>query len=342
MNKSIRRIIFYLLIVLISSIVIIPMTYLVNISLSSQLEVNDFPKPLFPRLGHDIKVEWDEEQSYYIISRKSFSGEYRELNYLTDFGEVSVYFRTYLNVVRTSEQYETDFTVAKDTGSPVYLHYNKSIFSNYTKFFSIFDGAGQALVNSITAAILTIVISMSIGGCVGYALARTTIKGKNAIGLGVLIVRMFPAISIAVPMAVLLIKFGMFDSMLGLAVIYSIPNIGLTAWITKSIFMSVDKEYEEASLVFGATKAQTFRKITMPLVLPAFAASSMFAFITAWNDTAISLLLTNNNQTLALLLYKNMGGSASLHYATSGAIMLIIPALIFTFLTKDYINKMWG
>ncbi len=342
MNKHIRKVIFYLLIVLISSIVIVPMTYLVNVSLSSQLEVNDFPKPLLPRLGHDIKVEWDEDHSYYIISRKSFNGEYKELNYLSDFKQVQTYFRTYLNVNKTAEEYEADFTVARESGSPVFLHYNKTIFLNYTKFFSIFDGAGQALVNSITAALLTILISMSIGGCVGYALARTAIKGKNAIGLGVLIVRMFPAISIAVPMAVLLIRFGMYDSMLGLAVIYSIPNIGLTAWITKSIFLSVDKEYEEASLVFGATKAQTFRKITLPLVLPAFAASSMFAFITAWNDTAISLLLTNENQTLALLLYKNMGGSASLHYATSGAVMLIIPALIFTFLTKDYVNKMWG
>ncbi len=342
MNKHIRKVLFYLLIVLISSIVIIPMTYLVNISFSSQLEVNDFPKPLLPHLGHDIKVEWDEGHSWYVVSRKSFSGEYKELNYLSDFDRVETYFRTYLNVVRTSEQYEADFLVARETGVPVFVHYNKTIFINYTKFFSIFDGAGQALVNSITAALLTIVLSMSIGGCVGYALARTSIKGKNAIGLGVLIVRMFPAISIAVPMAVLLIRFGMYDSMLGLAVIYSIPNIGLTAWITKSIFLSVDKEYEEASLVFGATKAQTFRKITLPLVFPAFAASSMFAFITAWNDTAISLLLTNENQTLALLLYKNMGGSASLHYATSGAIMLIIPALIFTFLTKDYINRMWG
>ena len=206
----------------------------------------------------------------------------------------------------------------------------------------MFSGASAALMNSVKAAALTIVISMTLGGSIGYALARTKIKGKDAISLGSLVVRMFPAVSISVPMAILLVRFGMNDTMIGLAIVYSIPNIGLTAWITRSIFLSINRELEEASLVFGATKLQTFRKITFPLVLPAFAASSMYAFITAWNDTAVALLLTDSNETLALLLYKAIGGTASLHYAASGAIILILPALLFTFILKNYINKMWG
>ena len=247
-----------------------------------------------------------------------------------------------MNVSKTEGELEDDFSVARDTGEPVYLKYNKDLFNNFKKFFTVFDGATAALLNSIQAAALTILLSSTIGGSVGYALARTKIKVKDAISLGSLIVRMFPAVSISVPMAILLVRFGMFDTMIGLAIIYSIPNIGLTAWITRSIFLSVNPEFEEASLIFGATKLQTFRKITFPLVLPAFAASSMYAFITAWNDTAVSLLLTNNNETLALLIYKSIGGSASIHYAASGAILLILPALVFTFLLKNYINKMWG
>ncbi|MCK5731874.1 MAG: carbohydrate ABC transporter permease [Tenericutes bacterium] len=342
MNNVRKSSLFYFAVILIASAVIIPMMYLVNTSISSAIEVNDFPKQILPVLSHDMRIEWDDENSYYIISRKSFTGEYKELTYSSKFDRIETYLITYLNISKTEEEIEEDFIVARNTGEIVYLNYNKDIFNNFGKFFEVFDGANAALVNSVKAAALTIVLSMSIGGSVGYALARTKMKGKDAISLGSLVVRMFPAVSISVPMAVLLVKFGMYDTMLGLAIIYSIPNIGLTAWITRSIFMSVNPEFEEASLVFGASKLQTFKSITFPLVLPAFAASSMYAFITAWNDTAVSLLLTNDNETLALLIYKSMGGSASIHYAASGAILLILPALAFTFLLKNYINKMWG
>lgn len=342
MHNIRKSVLFYLLIIFIGISVILPMMYLINTSMSSAIEANDFPKQILPVLSHNLKVDWDEEKNYYVLSRKSFDGEYKELYYSSKYDRIDNYLKTYLNVSKTENKIEEDFIEAKNTGVSVYLNYNKNIINNFKKFFEVFDGASAALVNSILAAALTILLSMTIGGSVGYALARTKIKGKESIGLGTLVVRMFPAVSISVPMAVLLVKFGMYDTMIGLAIIYSIPNIGLTAWITKSIFMSVNPEFEEASLVFGANRIQTFKNITFPLVLPAFAASSMYAFITAWNDTAVSLLLTNKNETLALLIYKSMGGSASIHYAASGAILLIIPALLFTFLLKNYINKMWG
>ena len=338
----VKKTIFYGLLFTIMMTVIVPVFYLTTISFSSTIETYDYPKRLLPSLSHDLRVSFDEIEGYYIIQRKNTKNEYEDLYISSRFDRIQTYFEDYLNIVKTEEQLEDDFTEAKLTGDVIELRYYKNIFRNFTKFFSVFSGADQALMNSIQAALLTIIISMTIGGSVGYALARTQIKGKEAIGVASLVVRMFPVVSISVPMAILLIRYGMFDTMIGLAIIYSIPNIGLTAWITRSIFLGINKEYEEASYVFGATKAKTFLKITFPLVLPAFAASSMYAFITAWNDTAVSLLLTDRNQTLALLIYKSIGGSASINYSAAGAILLILPALVFTFLLKNYINKMWG
>lgn len=338
----VKKTLFYILITGIMLIVLIPLSYLSTIAFSNSIEINDFPKTMLPTFKEDLVIDWDEDNNYYIISRVENNGEIEELYYSSQYDRISKYFETYLNVKVDEETLEEDFLPAKDQGEILEISYRKSFFNNFQKFFEVFDGADKALYNSIKAAIYTIIISMTFGGAVGFALARTNIKGKEAVSLGALIVRMFPVVSISVPMAILLIRYGMFDTMLGLAIIYAIPNIGLTAWITRSIFMSVNKELEEASLVFGANKVQTFRKITFPLVLPAFAASSMYAFITAWNDTAVSLLLTNENETLALLIYKSMGGSASIQYAASGAIILILPALAFTFLLKNYINQMWG
>lgn len=343
MNTNIvKKTLFYMSIVMIMFVVLVPLSYLVTISFSNSIELSDFPKQMFPSLKENLIVDWDEDNSYYLVSRENASGTIVDLYASSDFTRISRYFRDYLNLRVEPETIEEDFIEAQHSREVIEVSYRKHFFNNYQKFFTVFPGAESALVNSIKAAIYTILISMTFGGAIGYALARTSIKGKEAISLGSLIVRMFPVVSISVPMAVLLIKYGMFDTMLGLAIVYAIPNIGLTAWITRSIFMSVNAELEEASLVFGATKAQTFRKITFPLVLPAFAASSMYAFITAWNDTAVSLLLTDQNSTLALLIYKSIGGSSSIHYAASGAIILILPALAFTFLLKNYINRLWG
>ncbi|MFP4177634.1 MAG: carbohydrate ABC transporter permease [Acholeplasmataceae bacterium] len=343
MNANlIKRTLFYVLISGLVLMVLVPLSYLVTISFSNLVELSDFPKHVLPSFSEELMVEWDEEEGYYMVRRENPNGVVVDLYFSSDFERISTYFRDKLNVRVEPETIETDFTPARESGEVLEITYPKIIFNNYEKFFSVFPGADSALYNSIKAALYTILISLVFGGMIGYALARTPIKGKEAISLGSLIVRMFPIVSVSVPMAVLLIRYGMFDTMLGLAIVYAIPNIGLTAWITRSIFLGVNRELEEASLVFGATRAQTFRKITFPLVLPAFAASSMYAFITAWNDTAVSLLLTNENETLALLIYKSIGGSSSIHYSASGAIILILPALAFTFLLKNYINRIWG
>lgn len=341
MNSEVKKIIFYMFIVFVGFVFIIPLIYLTTTSITSPVELNDFPRPMLPKFSHQVEFDWDEDNNRYNFARLNNAGEYELLTF-GDADSLSTYLEKRLNVIITPEDLEEKIEDSKTSGEVIQLRLFKSMPANYVKFFEVFSGAGDAFKNSVKAALYTILLALSIGGTLGYALAKSDIKGKDAIGIGALVVRMFPTIAISVSAAVMLINFGLFDTMFGLAVVYAIPNIGLTAWITRGIFMGVNRELEEASLVFGATKLQTFLHITFPLVLPAFAASSMYAFITAWNDTGVALLLTNQNKTLALLLYNSIGGTSSIHYAAAGSILLITPALIFTFFLRKYINQLWG
>ena len=185
-------------------------------------------------------------------------------------------------------------------------------------------------------------ISLSIGSLTGYTLARFRIKYKKNINMVLLLVRMFPAVAISIPMLVILIKMGLSNSMIGLAIVYSVGNIALTAWITNSIFKGISVELEEASLVFGANRLQTFFRITLPLAFPGLVACSMYAFLAAWNDSITALILANNNPTLSLLIYKAIGSSGEIQLAAAGALIQIAPALVFTFIIKNYINQLWG
>ena len=341
MIAEVKKVLFYMFVVFVAFVFVIPLIYLSTMSLTSRNELNDFPKSLVPSLSIRTQFDWDEDNNRYDFYVLQKSGEYVQMTF-GDEDSLSDYLEDKYNVVITSEDLLDKIEDARTTGEIQEVKLYKSLFQNYVKFFDVFSGAGSALVNSIKAALFTIILALTIGGSLGYALARTNIKGKEAIGIGALVVRMFPTIAISVSAAVMLTNFGFFDSMIGLAVVYSIPNIGLTAWITRGIFMGVNKELEEASQVFGASKMQTFFKITLPLVLPAFAASSMYAFITAWNDTGVALLLTNRNETLALLLYNSIGGQSSIHYAAAGSILDRKPALFFTFFLRKYINQLWG
>jgi len=219
----------------------------------------------------------------------------------------------------------------------------KNPFFNYKMFFLVSSGAFRALLTSLKVVVFTILISLTIGSLAGYAFARYIFKGKDFAKISVLFVRMFPAVSIAIPMIIILANMGLFDSPSGLALVYSVGSIALTSWITSSIFISIPVELEEAAQVFGASKLRTFFKVTLPLALPGLAACSMYCFLGAWNETITALLLTQNNPTFAVVVYNTVfGQQANFGFAAAGGILQAIPAIVFTFIIKKYINQMWG
>ena len=320
--------------------VIVPSLFFLNVAFSSDVEMSQFPKPLVPKFFLTVKVAPAEAGQYEIFYD---GGEgYRSIITTGNPTRIENHFRRQYSVTVPGEKLLTDFSGTRIKGE-MEFKYRKDLLYNFKQFFAIVNNSLPALKNSIIVTLYTILISLSIGSLAGYAMARYKFKFKEAINISMLIVRMFPAVGISIPMAILLIKFGLFDTLLGLALLYSIPNIALTSWITSSIFMGISIELEEASLIFGATRFQTFMRITLPLAFPALAASSMYAFLTAWNDTISALILTNQNQTLALVVYKAIGTTSSgIQYAAAGSIILILPALVFTFIVRKYVSQMWG
>ena len=107
------------------------------------------------------------------------------------------------------------------TNGPMEFTYKKDLFYNFKTFFSIVPNAAAALKNSIIVSLYTILISLGIGSLAGFAMARFQFKFKEQINVSLLIVRMFPVVGISIPMAMLLIKFGLFDTRIGLALLYS-------------------------------------------------------------------------------------------------------------------------
>ena len=321
-------------------LVAVPLLAFTTVAFSNSVEMTEFPKRLIPKRTVTVRVAPTPEGEFEIFYD---SGEgYESIITTKRASKLEAHFTRQYAVTVPGEELAEDFKQTLTNG-PMEFTYKKDLFYNFKTFFSILPNAAAALKNSIIVSLYTILISLGIGSLAGFAMARFQFKFKEQIHVSLLIVRMFPVVGISIPMAMLLIQFGLFDTRIGLALLYSVPNIALTAWITNSIFIGINKELEEASMIFGANSVQTFAKITLPLAFPALAASSMYSFLTAWNDTISALILTNKNQTLSLVVYKAIGTTSSgIHYAAAGSIVLILPALVFTFIIRKYIGQMWG
>ena len=339
-RKAVNKAVFSIIIATIILAVMVPFLSFLMTAFYSANEVYTVPRSFLPKTIYDVKVEYKDEM-YYISVYEDSLNEYELKIYSGKIDKLRRYLQTRYSVMLTDEEVEADFAPAQ-SGEAVYLKYKKDLLYNFKTFFTITNGAERSALNSLTAAGWTILISLSIGSLTGYTLARYRIKFKKNINMVLLLVRMFPAVAIAIPMLVILIRMGLSNTMIGLAIVYSVGNIALTAWITNSIFKGISVELEEASLVFGANRVQTFFRITLPLAFPGLVACSMYAFLAAWNDSITALILANNNPTLSLLIYKAIGSSGEIQLAAAGALIQIAPALVFTFIIKNYINQLWG
>lgn len=215
-------------------------------------------------------------------------------------------------------------------------------FSTETmRFFLESDGVLRGLWNSILVAVITLVLSTVIAVPAGYAIARYVFWGRDLFRLSVLAVRAFPIVVLSIPLAVLFLRAGVFDSVYSLALMHTALALPTAILVISSVFASVPYELEEAGQVFGATSFQSFRYIVVPMVLPGIAASGLFTFVLSWNEVFAASVLTIENRTLPALVLNSLANSPDA-FQFAGSFFLMIPSIVFMFFVRKYLFNMWG
>jgi multiple sugar transport system permease protein len=204
-----------------------------------------------------------------------------------------------------------------------------------------YEGVLTSLLNSLAVAAMTMVAAIALGAPAGYALARFEFRGKGWFRLLIMLTRAFPLPLLALPLTVFFIRFGIDDSLVGLALVHTMLALPFAVLITFSLFSGIPMELEEAAWVFGCSKLQAFRRVVLPLALPGMVASAVFAFIISWNEVFAASVLTVQNRTLTALLLQSLD-YAPLHLKFAGGALLVLPAAIFMFLIRKHMFAMWG
>jgi multiple sugar transport system permease protein len=203
------------------------------------------------------------------------------------------------------------------------------------------EGVWHAALNSAIAALLTMTFAILLGAPAGYALARFSFRGANAFRLAVLLTRAFPLAILALPLTVTFIRFGLYDTPLGVALVHTALALPFAALVTASLFVGIPRELEEAAWVFGCSRLAAFRRIVLPLALPGIAAAAIFAFIISWNEVFAASVLTVRERTLTAYLLAVLSESP-MHYRFAGGFLLIVPSVVFIFAVRRYLFAMWG
>jgi multiple sugar transport system permease protein len=207
------------------------------------------------------------------------------------------------------------------------------------EFFLNSYGVARGLINSVLAATFTVLLSTLVAAPAGYAISRYFFRGRDAFRMGILATRAFPFVVAVVPLAVAFIRFGLYDTVHGLALIYTAGALPTSVLIIGSVFASIPYEMEEAAMVFGATPLQAFRRVLLPLALPGFVAAGAFAFVGAWNEVFLAAMLTTTNRTLPARVLTT---DAELPYTFAGGFFMLVPSVLFMFIIRRHLLSMWG
>jgi len=208
-------------------------------------------------------------------------------------------------------------------------------------FFLNTQGILQAAYNSVAVAVITLVLSTLIAVPAGYAIARYMFPGRDVIRLGILAVRAFPIVVLAVPIATIYIQLGIYDSPYSLALMHVALTLPTTVLVVASVFASVPYELEEAAQVFGCPPQKAFFRVVLPLAMPGIAASALLTFVLSWNEVFAAIMLTLLNRTLPAQILYTLDKSGD-PFKFAGAFFMLLPAIVFIFFVRRYLFNMWG
>lgn len=206
---------------------------------------------------------------------------------------------------------------------------------NWDNFGAAMEKANlfQALGNSAIVAVSSTVIVTVISLPAAYALARFKTKLRGIATGWILLSQVFPFILIIIPLFMVLKNLGLINSLLGLILVYSVWSLPFALWMLQGYVAGIPIELEEAGAIDGGGRLLVLRKIVMPLLAPGLVATSLFSFISSWNEFFFALVLIQDPalQTLPLALARFVGaeGQVQLGQLAAGALLATIPSLIF-------------
>jgi len=204
----------------------------------------------------------------------------------------------------------------------------------------------RTILDSLIISLGATIVSVFTAVIAAYALSRMRFRGRDAFLNWVFGQRFMPPIAILIPLVTIYKVAGMRDTdnrfmgYVGLILIYALMNLPIAVLLLKSFFDDVPKDVDEAAMIDGATRWQTFRKIVFPMVRGGVAAAAVLCFIFSYTEFLLSLFLTTDIRTLPVKISTFVTSTGSeWGFISALGTAGIIPSFIFILLVQRHLVR---
>jgi N,N'-diacetylchitobiose transport system permease protein len=207
---------------------------------------------------------------------------------------------------------------------PTLVHFHDAIHHAY--FWN-------SVKNSLVVVAVVVAASMVLAFLAAVALAKFRFSGRKLFIVLIIVIQMLPANALIIPLYVVLARYHEVNKLSGVIVTYMTFVLPFSIWTLRGFIIGIPRDLEEAAMVDGNSRFGAFLKILLPLVAPGLVATSIFAFIQAWNEFIFAYILLSDaqKQTLTIWLSGFYGTARGTDWGglMAGATLTAIPVVIF-------------
>ncbi|MDQ7992836.1 MAG: carbohydrate ABC transporter permease [Propionicimonas sp.] len=246
---------------------------------------------------------------------------------------------------------------------PVYWMVNSSLLPNavlqsvtprFLPFGGSFDNFAAvvadgrfygALQMSLAITLLTVAVALLFAFLGALAISRFRFRGRTTFVLALLFIQMLPAEGLFIAQYKLMSTVGLLNNVLGVSLIYIAAVIPFTIWMLRGFVAGIPADLEEAAMVDGCTRTQAFFRVTFPLLAPGLIASGVYAFLQAWNEFTVALVILQKEDAMTLPLWLRSFILQSANRATdwgqvmASSTLVAIPVIVFFMLVQGRLTS---
>ncbi|WP_417216764.1 carbohydrate ABC transporter permease [Arthrobacter sp.] len=233
--------------------------------------------------------------------------------------------------------------VVLQSATPTFVPWGGSL----DNFAAVFADGGflPALAVSLTVTLATVAATLVIAFLGALAVSRFRFRGRRSFILALLLIQMLPAEGLFIAQYKMMSSVGLLNNVVGLTVLYTAAVVPFTVWMLRGFVAGIPVELEEAGMVDGLSRTQAFLRITFPLLAPGLVASGVYAFLQAWNEFTIALVVMTEDQakTLPLWLRGFVQASASREtdwgMVMAASTLVALPVIVFFLIVQGRMSS---
>jgi multiple sugar transport system permease protein len=211
---------------------------------------------------------------------------------------------------------------------------------NYREVFRDSDIVRYFLNSAIAAGVST-VFSVALGFLAAYAFVRLRRRRNDGLLFWILTMRMVPPLAVLVPFFNMMTTFGLYDTQLGLALVYTTFNLPIAVWLMLGYLQKIPQSIEEAAMTDGCSRLEALRTVVLPLVTPGLFATAVICMLLSWNEFAFALNLTGENAKTLPVFLTSWDTQRGVNWGpmTASALLVVTPMLVLAAIFQRWLVR---